>query len=358
MRIIPFHNISQKEWDSFADKSSSSCLYHKTSFINRYKVKRNISFAVIDPSQKEEILAICPLFILHEKRVISNIFKRPFLKAFLKITNKYKTRYITTDNYGPSLIDTTPKRRKKIEKFLFQHLDDEAKKNKATRLEVNLDISQNIKNNYNPLWNYGFFKFSFFMPRLAAVIDLTKDENDILMEMDEDCRSAIRKAQRGDFKVEIGDSNEMSERFFNLFADTQTRLLGKKYSTPFEIFQKQFATKDSENKSSISFIIIKHNDEDVSGVALQLYKDWATYFRAGNKQEYFKYRVNNLALWEGIRHAKELGYKKFNVGVVYPVRPDSDNYSPGDVKEYTTGEYKKQFSKNLYPIYSGVKLYK
>jgi lipid II:glycine glycyltransferase (peptidoglycan interpeptide bridge formation enzyme) len=357
MKIISFQDISSEKWNEFVDKSSNSWLYHRASFINRYEKKTNISFAIIDPSQKGEILAICPLFIFHEKKVISNIFIRPFIKTFLKLTNKYKSYYITTDNYGPSIINTTLKRKKKIEKFLFQYLETIAKNKKATRLEVNLDITQNITNNYNPLWNYGFFKFPFFMPRLATIIDLTKDENNILMEMEEDCRSAIRKAKRENFEIEIGDSDEISKRFFDLFVNTQTRLKGEKYSIPFEIFKKYFCTKENDKKT-IVFIIIKDKDKDISGIALQFYKDWAIYFRAGNREEYFKYRVNNLALWEGIKYAKKQGYKKFNVGVVYPSKPDNTNYSKEDMKEYTTGEYKKQFTRDLYPIYSGVKYYK
>jgi lipid II:glycine glycyltransferase (peptidoglycan interpeptide bridge formation enzyme) len=107
----------------------------------------------------------------------------------------------------------------------------------------------------------------------------------------------------------------------------------------------------------MKFILVKTKDGYVvSGVTLALFKNQAYYFRAGSDEQYFVCRVNNLALWNGIKFAKEAGYEIFNIGIIYPFK--NPNAKGVELKEFLVGEFKKQFGKTFVPVFEGKKYLK
>ena len=360
MKIVSCYDIDSKAWDKFVETSSQAWLYHKFYWQLQHLKKANFSFAVIDENNANSILAICPLFLHTTKSRLVKIFIIGIvIKLFLKILKKYRIKHLETGYSGPAIANISAKRRRKVEKFLFDHIDQIAKQEKAVRCEIRLDAGCNLQYKYNPLWHYGYIHNLSFLPRLNCVLDLTKSEEQLLMEMEEDCRSIVRKAQRENFDVDIGNCEDIAKRFFNLFIKAQERIRGEKYLAEFQRFKTYFMDNFTTD-NNIIFVVVKNKKQDVSAVALHLFKNQVLYFRAGSDEEYFKYGVNNFALWQAIKYSKKMGYKIFNVGTIYPSKPlinESNKLYKEQQKEYSTGEYKKQFSNILYPAFEGIKLY-
>ena len=69
--ILDFSKTKKKEWNNFCSKSDNAWLWHtyesiesKTFWINH----SNLSFSIIDRSNRNKIIAIFPIFLVKKKK--------------------------------------------------------------------------------------------------------------------------------------------------------------------------------------------------------------------------------------------------------------------------------------------------
>ena len=104
-QLESFKESGKERWDDFCQKSSDAWLWHSynsiisKSFWNNFK---NISFCVMDRSNRSKIVAIVPLFIIKRRKIID---------------------YSTLESLGgPAIIDDITNKKKKEINILYQLL--------------------------------------------------------------------------------------------------------------------------------------------------------------------------------------------------------------------------------------------
>ena len=347
LEIIDYFDIDKVEWDNFVNDSDDGWLYQTTSFLD-YAVDRgykSLSFAV--KSIKNELLAVCPLYI-SEYENESFFLKSDFIKYFYKIIDRIifkiiKKHIIKRDviihNWysGPVLSNNLIKKGKnKILKYVFEHINKLCIYNNIDSLELRvIDISNaNIKKNktnYNFLWKYGFYEYITLPPRLFSYIDLTKSEEEIKKEMDEDCRHEIKKAEK--LGIKIIQKNDVEE-FHKIHYESWKRT--GLTPQPIETFQRMFHYFGNNNKN-IKIFFAEYENKKIAAVLLHLYKESVLYWSGCSLIEAYKYSANNYLLYSSILWAKSNGYNFFGVGLF-------ESSFGFNEKEYNVGKYKAQFS--------------
>lgn len=297
-----------------------------------------MSFALTDLDGR--ILALLPLFISD--------------KTSLRII---KIKCLDTGVTGPVVAANVvgQKNRTNVLRALFKYVDEIAKKEKIDILQVRISncAPGNLPPNrpgLNPLWHCGLTQpycsslNSNVLPEVSRIIDLTKAENDILMEMDEDCRSAIRQAQRNGLGI-IDPENELAE-YYRLHVETwnQTGL------TPHE--KEYFISMEKHLKpyKAMKYLFAGREGNIYSSVLLLKYKNAVFYWGNASRRECLKYRPNNYILWEAIRWARSERCGWFELGLYYPYLSKAD-------KLYSVGKYKEQFGKDYLVNFNGQKYY-
>ena len=69
----PFNECDKKKWDQFCHNSNDAWLWHSYASIiskSMWKNFQNISFSVIDTSNRSTIVAIVPLFLIKRRKII------------------------------------------------------------------------------------------------------------------------------------------------------------------------------------------------------------------------------------------------------------------------------------------------
>jgi lipid II:glycine glycyltransferase (peptidoglycan interpeptide bridge formation enzyme) len=175
------------------------------------------------------------------------------------------------------------------------------------------------------------------------MLDLSKSEQELRKDMDEDCRSEINKAERNAITF-CPDSDNIREYHY-IHKVSWNRTFGS--HLPLKHFEDMVSYLE---KDKVKLFFAQYKERNVSAILLHIYKDSAFYWGACSLEEGLKVRVNNYLLWSTILWAKSKGYKWFEIGLFQP-------YPGSNYKEYSVGQYKAQFSNNYYPALEGKKNY-
>jgi lipid II:glycine glycyltransferase (peptidoglycan interpeptide bridge formation enzyme) len=233
--------------------------------------------------------------------------------------------------------------------MMFQYIEKISKEEKIDCLRIRLvDIAPRymppLRKAFNPLWMFGIHDRLSEPPRLVAVINLSKSVEELKADMDEDCRSAINKAERNGLSFVEGDYGDL-DAYWRLHNETWSRT-GMNPHSLMEI-QEEWNVLAKESHLFFSY----YEEEIVAAVMLHAYKTGVLYWGGCSKFGDQNLRANNFLLWSCIKWAKEKGYIWFNIGLFSP--------TPGDnLKEYNVGKYKSQFTKDYYEAYECQKKYR
>lgn len=158
----------------------------------------------------------------------------------------------------------------------------------------------------------GFSQTSPVQPIETRVIDLSKNESELLKEMEHDTRYAIRVAEKRGVIVSIfSDADKKREKFndfWKIFYETNERHKLKHY--PCEYY-KLVAELDGECWSKI--LIAYLNGMAIAGAIIVSFGDTATYLYAASLPGYGKYNAPSLILWRAILDAKKGGCLIFDL---------------------------------------------
>jgi len=145
----------------------------------------------------------------------------------------------------------------------------------------------------------------------TVYIDLRKDLEHILAEMNKKTRNQIRKAQKNKIEVEFSSSKKDLKLFSEYFLDTMTRTSAPlTHLFPYEYFKN---TMDFLGENA-ALMIAKYEGEIIAASLIMEKYNFLHYHFAATDKNYYKLNSNNLLLYEMIKYGKDKGYEFLHMG--------------------------------------------
>lgn len=141
-------------------------------------------------------------------------------------------------------------------------------------------------------------------------VDLSGNEDTLFRRFDGAVRRAIRKAERSGLRVELSDSPQAVRDFYRLFCVTR-----KRHGLPPQ--PREFY--DNIRKHVLlrglgTILLVRHGQTAVAGV-LFLHGPGTVIMKFAASDLSFQHlRINNLALWQAMKHYQRLGYTSLDFG--------------------------------------------
>jgi len=148
----------------------------------------------------------------------------------------------------------------------------------------------------------------YTQPQCTGVIDLTENEEEILLKMTPSTRNNIRASQRKGVVIREGRSEEI-KIFLKLLTETAQR---KALTLPREAnyHQKQFEVLNKEGLMKL--FIAEYEGKPQSAALVVFYAGTAYYLHAASSDELPKLRASYPLVWYSISQAKKKGYRWFD----------------------------------------------
>ncbi len=145
----------------------------------------------------------------------------------------------------------------------------------------------------------------------TVFIDLTKNPETILAEMDRKTRNLLRKAEKNNVQIEISEKKKDLEVFAELYLKTMVKATASPpYMLPLKFFEKTF---ESLGKN-VSLFVARHNDEIVSAALIMHKYDYVHYHFSGSDPAHLNLNSNNLLIYKVALWGQENNYKYFHLG--------------------------------------------
>jgi lipid II:glycine glycyltransferase (peptidoglycan interpeptide bridge formation enzyme) len=292
---------NKKEWESILKKTGTSDIYFTPEYAkiyeNSYNKLINETFcgeSILFFSGNEENFVILSTL----KRKINNL---DFLKK-----KKEKIYYDLISPYGyggPIIKHKTKQKTEVMEKF---------KKDFANYCQKNNIVTEFIR--FNPIIqnHKDFANYIKVDKRNKTVyIDLTKNKEILLKEMNKKTRNLIKKAQKNNIQISLSKKREDMKKFFELYEKTMKKTnASQKYFFPEKFFKNTY----NYLGDNISLFTAKYKDKIIA-TSLFMHKGNSIHYHfSGSDKNYLNLSPNNLLLWYVALWAKKQGYKKFHLG--------------------------------------------
>lgn len=328
--------IDSNQWNDFVNNNSMGWAYflYEMIGVDRWASYKNISFAIVDEDNNNEILLVQQLHKTNEHPFLSKIhIKRENLKS----------------RWGYVLKDNLPKKQfRKVKECYENYIDDYISKNNIKSFTINLPpLTQNNIDNktiVNPLI---YFNFNPKI-RYTYIVDLSKADDRMLADCEETTRQAVRKIEASEkYEIIEGKSTEEDcQTFIQLHKETYTRTNGKKYIIADEYHRNMFFNLLPKGICKIFFLKNKENQEIVATAAVLIYKKTAYYWWGDSKNEK-EIGINKYLLFKVICLIREQFGKTgfFETGGAY-IHLRNGKYKG-------LNDFKKCFGTTLAPIFGG-----
>ncbi|MDD3887636.1 MAG: peptidoglycan bridge formation glycyltransferase FemA/FemB family protein [Patescibacteria group bacterium] len=226
---------------------------------------------------------------------------------------------------GPVIRNNQDTRNKQIQNFKsqIQNLFDEIKKIaiEEKSMFLRIDPDWNLDEvNIKFLESMGFKKAKKeVQPKDTWILDLSKNEEELMSGMHGKARYNIRLAQKKDIKVNrYSDINEIKntkfEEFWKILEKTSVR-------DKFGLHPKDYYIKQLEyfgKKDFINLFLAELNGKVVAGIIVSFWGDTAVYMHGASDYEFRKYMAPNVLQWEGIKEAKARGCRYYDFWGIAP----------------------------------------
>lgn len=327
--------IQLEQWNTFVRNNSMGYAYflYEMIGIDRWSSYQNLSFAIVDEDNNDEILMIHQL---HKTNYM------PVLAKLHLYQEKLKSRwgYILKDGLSKKQV-------RKIKEFYENYIDSLMDKYNISSFSISLPplTKANIENNLvNPLIHFNFSP----KIRYTYCIDLSKADERMLADCEETTRQAIRKTEASNkYEIREAQSNEEDCKIFiDLHKETYTRTNAKNAIISDDYHRNMFFNLLPKGICRVFFLINKENNEVVATVAILIYNSTAYYW------------------WGDSKNEKEIGINKYLLfKVICIIREQFERTgifeTGGAYVHLRTGKYKglndfkKCFGTYLYPIFGG-----
>ena len=328
--IREFSQCLKKEWDKFCFKSGDAWLWHTHDAIlskNRWSNHFNFSFSVIDISNKKNIVAVMPLFLVKKSKIID---------------------YSSFDSLGGVAICDSLSKAKvdKLILFINNHLTLLMKKKKVYKCEFLLStLSKSIIENNriiaNPLGPYiSLDKSSFtWIQKLK-----NKSLKEIFDSFESKTKSILKKTKDLSFH-ELNNRN--SKKIFNTYINLHHKMSSRKKINKKnkEYFEYIFFRFPISNKK---IFYVKSGSNILSISVFGIYKGNAIYWTNVSDLNGLKKGSNYFCIWKALKYLKKINiqYVEFGEGFLKSEKTSKINLN----------HFKKSFGGEKYPLFRGDKI--
>ena len=214
----------------------------------------------------------------------------------------FKIKNIFYIPFGPCLDKSLLAKEQKLvlEEFL-KKIQEFSKKEKAIFLRVE-PLTELILPSFLP------YKISNKknQPQKTLILDLRKTEEEIFGNFSQKVRYNIRLAQKKGVKIEVQD--KYSSDFYSLIQKTSKRDNFLAFKE--EHYKKLFSCSSSDLK--VKLFLAKYENKVIASYILILFGKMAICLHGASDWNYRALKAPNLAQWERIRLAKEMGAEKID----------------------------------------------
>ncbi|MGC9976523.1 MAG: GNAT family N-acetyltransferase [Syntrophales bacterium] len=180
---------------------------------------------------------------------------------------------------------------------------------------------------------------------LGHTLELTGSDNNVFSNLRDSTKRNIKKAEKGNVKIEITNSPQAMNEFYRL--NSLTRREHGLPPQPHHFFKNIYDQIIAKHAGFIS--LATYANTAVAGNVYFLFGEKVIYKYGASDRAYQHLRANNLVMWEAIKWCCERGYKNLCFG-----RTETDNdglkqfKSGWGTKEHIINYYKYDFSKDSF----------
>ena len=292
---IRVYTTKDKEWNAYVDAASAPDIYFRSEYSRIYEEKYTPAVDALFGGEAQ-------LFVMGDKKEFAAM---PFLKRTIPETEFYDMA--SPYGYSGPLVKTAPENEKVLVKKFHEAFATYASENKIVTAFMRLNP---VVKNY--LWEENGEKINN-----TVVVDLAKDEQTLLAEMDKKARTAMRKAQREGVVVSAvpwkkGQVRDDAARDLTLLytASMRKKNAGAHYFFPLHFFEN---TLNMLGEHAIVFIA-RHRDTPI-GAAIFMYQYGNMHYHfSGIDPEYHLLYPTNLLLFEAVRCGRKNGCRVLHLG--------------------------------------------
>ena len=185
-----------------------------------------------------------------------------------------------------------------------------------------------------------YIKSSPIIPNPSTItLDISADEDALLLSLPQKGRHAIRRAERDGVKVELAEATDANCRLmYKLLQETAEGKFGVRNFAYFKEFWQSF-----EKAGLGQLFFAKHGDRVVAGAFAMVFGEKSTYKDGASIREKSAYGASHLLQWEVIKWAKSRGAVLHD----FCGSPPSDQIENTEHPHYGIGRFKLSFSKNV-----------
>lgn len=195
-----------------------------------------------------------------------------------------------------------------IKNLIFSDMKQQAKKLKCTFVRVRPQL-QNTPENAKNFQQLGFRKAPMYLSvEFAGVLNLENSEEEILKNMRQRLRRALRKAEKNQITIEKTSDPKAIHDFYQI--ELQTAKRHDFYAFSEDFLTKQF-TAFAKNDEAVLYIA-KLNGEILAENFMIFYGNEASYHYGVSSELGTKYSGAPLLHMEAMRDARKRGIKRYN----------------------------------------------
>ena len=195
-----------------------------------------------------------------------------------------------------------------IKNLIFSDMKQQAKKLKCTFVRVRPQL-QNTPENAKIFQQLGFRKAPMYLSvEFAGVLNLENSEEEILKNMRQRLRRALRKAEKNQITIEKTSYPKAIHDFYQI--ELQTAKRHDFYAFSEDFLTKQFAAF-AKNDEAVLYIA-KLGDEILAENFMIFYGNEASYHYGVSSELGTKYSGAPLLHMEAMRDARKRGIKRYN----------------------------------------------
>ena len=278
MKLVDAEN--RKEWDDFVTSHPEANFLQSWDFYEFYKSRGNqiVRRVVWD---NDEIVAVYAGVIENAKR----------------------GRYLAIA--GGPILDWG---RRELVDAVFADMRSEGNKHKCVfvRVRPQLELSPQ---SLNLMQELGLRRAPMYLSvEFAGVLDLEKDEAEIMQDMRQRLRRALRKGARNDIQIEKSTNPDDIHKFYQIELETAGRHRFVAFSEDF--LTKQFAAFTKHNEAIL--YTAKYQGEILAQNFMIFYGNEASYHYGVSSELGTKYSGAPLLHMEAMRDARKRGIKRYN----------------------------------------------
>jgi lipid II:glycine glycyltransferase (peptidoglycan interpeptide bridge formation enzyme) len=199
--------------------------------------------------------------------------------------------------------------KEKVIETLKDYLAELGKKENTAFVRIS-PIFARSEENLNIFRKAGFRDAPIHMmhPETTWILDIGRNEEDIMKEMRKTHRNLIRRAEKDGVVIEQGDTEEHLKAFYAIHMETVKR----HHFVPFSYEYMKNELESFRADGQIRIFNARYQGKVISSAIVVFYGNEAFYHHGASSSEYAKVPSSYLVLWEAIREAKRRGMEKFN----------------------------------------------